>query len=94
MSIAFSEVFRILKPKGIFLFTYHIGEGIIHVDEYLGKKVDIELKLFNPDFILSCLKNCGYKIIDVIYREPYPEIEYETQRAYVLATKKVVHKSP
>ena len=94
VGIAFREVFRILKPKGIFLFTYHIGEGTIHVEEYLGKKVDIELMLFNTDFILSCLKNCGYKIIDVIYRDPYPEVEYETRRAYVFATKPVVQKSP
>ena len=93
VGVAFREVFRILKPSGIFLFTYHIGEETIHVEEYLGKKVDIELRLFKTDFILTCLRNCGFKIIDVIYREPYPEVEYETRRAYVFATKPVFQKT-
>ena len=94
VGIAFREVFRVLKPAGIFLFTYHIGEETIHVEEYLGKKVDIELRLFKTDFIITCLKSCGFKIIDIIYREPYPELEYETRRAYVFATKPAVQKSP
>ena len=31
--IAFREVFRVLQPSGIFLFTYHIGEelSLIHI---------------------------------------------------------------
>ena len=89
VGVAFREVFRILKPSGIFLFTYHSGEETIRVEEYLGKKVDIELRLFKTDFIVTCLKNCGFKIIDIINREPYPEVEYETRRAYVFATKPV-----
>ena len=89
VDVAFREVFRVLHPGGIFLFTYHIGEENIHVQEFLGKKVDIDLMLFKTDFIVSCLKRNGFTILDVITREPYPEVEYETQRAYVLATKLV-----
>ena len=94
VGVAFREAFRILKPDGIFLFTYHIGEETIHVEEFLGKKVDIELMLFKTDFILSSLKNRGFKIIDVICREPYPEVEYETRRAYVFAKKPILQKMP
>ena len=92
--VAFGEVFRVLKPGGIFLFTYHIGEEKIHVEEFLGKKVDIELMLFNTDFICRCLKKSGFKINEVIDREPYPGVEYETRRAYMFAIKPVVQKSP
>jgi len=94
VGVAFSEVFRVLKPGGIFLFTYHIGEETVHVDEFLGKKVDIELMLFKTDFICSCLEKRGFKIVDVIFREPYPGVEYETRRAYVFAEKPVVKKLP
>ena len=84
---AFREIFRVLMPGGIFLFTYHNGEEKIHVDEFLGKRVDIDFMFFTNDFILSCLQDCGFQKIAIIEREPYPEVEYESRRAYVFARK-------
>ena len=46
---AFREIFRVLAPGGIFLFTYHIGEETIHLEEFLGQRVDI-------DFMFFCLR--------------------------------------
>ena len=87
VGIACREVFRVLQPGGIFLFTYHIGEETIHVEEFLGKKVDIDVMFFTTDFISSCLKDSGFEKIEIIEREPYPEVEYESRRAYVFAKK-------
>ena len=88
------EVFRVLQPGGIFLFTYHIGEETIHVEEFLGKKIDIDVMLFTAEFIYSCLKKSGFEKIEIIERDPYPGVEYESRRAYVFATKPVVRKLP
>ena len=84
---AFHEIFRVLQPGGLFLFTYHIGQETIHLDEYLGKTVDIDIMFFSSDFIVSCLKGSGFEKIEIIEREPYPGVEYESRRAYVFATK-------
>jgi ubiquinone/menaquinone biosynthesis C-methylase UbiE len=90
---AFREVFRVLQPGGLFLLTYHVGEGTLHVSEFIGKKVDIIVRFFTKDFISCCLKDCGFEQIETIEREPYPGVEYQSRRAYVFATKPVVQKS-
>jgi ubiquinone/menaquinone biosynthesis C-methylase UbiE len=94
VEIACREIFRVLQQGGIFLFTYHIGDETIHVEEFLGKKIDINFMFFTTDFIYSCLKKSGFENIEIIEREPYPDVEYQSRRAYVFAIKPVVRKSP
>jgi hypothetical protein len=69
------------------LFTYHIGEDTIHLDDFLGKKVDIDFMFFTNDFITGCLKGKGFEKIETIEREPYPNVEFQSRRAYVFAKK-------
>ena len=87
VAIAFLEVYRVLRPGGLFLLTFHIGDEPIHVDEFLGKQVDIEFSFFSTAFIHDCLKETGFERIELVEREPYPDVEYESRRAYVFATK-------
>jgi len=84
---AFDEVFRVLQPDGLFLFTFHIGEDALNVEEFLGKKIDIDFMFFTTDIISTCLATIGFERIEIVEREPYPGVEYESQRAYVFAKK-------
>jgi ubiquinone/menaquinone biosynthesis C-methylase UbiE len=84
---AFREIFRVLLQGGLFLFTYHIGDKTIHLNEFLGKKADIDFMFFTTDFISGRLKDSGFEIIEIIEREPYPCVEYQSRRAYVFAIK-------
>ncbi len=89
VGVAFREVLRVLKPGGLFLVTFHIGEEDIHIDEFLGKPVDIDFSFFTTEFIGRCLLDSGFEKIEIIEREPYPGVEYESRRAYVFAAKPV-----
>ena len=59
----------------------------MHVEEFLGRKTDIDFMFFSVDFVSGCLKKCGFTDIEIIEREPYPDVEYQSRRAYVFAVK-------
>lgn len=84
---AFDEVFRVLRPGGLFLLTYHVGDETVRVMEFLGKDIDIEFMLFPTDIIRKSLDERGFAGIEIIEREPYADVEYESRRAYGFAVK-------
>jgi len=84
---AFREIFRVLKPRGVFLLSFHVGDETVRVDEFLGKKIEIDFMFFATDFIAGCLDDAGFRKIEAIERESYPGVEYQSRRAYVFARK-------
>lgn len=84
---ALSEIYRVLKPGGQFLFSFHIGEGAVHRDEFFGAKVDIDFYFFKTEDVLELLKDIGFKIVNAVERFPYETVEYPSKRAYLWVEK-------
>jgi hypothetical protein len=85
---AFTEMHRALQPGGRLLLAFHIGEGSIHVEEFLGRPVEVDFMFFTPTRIAADLIKAGFVVDKVVERDPYPDVEYPSRRAYLFAHRK------
>jgi ubiquinone/menaquinone biosynthesis C-methylase UbiE len=84
---ALVELLRIIKPGGVLLLTHHIGTEIVHRDEFLGKQVSLDFVFFETNEMKEYLTTAGFDLEEVIERDPYPQVEYPSRRAYIFARK-------
>jgi SAM-dependent methyltransferase len=84
---ALRELKRVLRPRGALLLTFHIGREIIHRDEFLGREVSVDFIFFEREEMKEQLRTAGFELEEVIERDPYPEGEYQSRRAYIFARK-------
>ena len=87
INIAFTEIKRILTDNGQFLFSFHIGDNTVHLDEFLDHPVNIDFNFFQTTKIIALLTGTGFEIIDSLERQHYPGTEYPSKRAYIWAKK-------
>jgi SAM-dependent methyltransferase len=87
LPVIFREIHRVLRPDGLLLLAFHTGDEVLHEDELWGQKISMDFLLFPPFEIKLDLESAGFMIEDVIEREPYPEVEYQSRRAYIFARK-------
>lgn len=84
---ALLEMKRVLKPGGILLVTFHIGTEIKHLDEWWEKSVNLDFAFYLPSEMEDWLREADFELKDTLIREPNPEVEVATQRAYLFARK-------
>jgi SAM-dependent methyltransferase len=85
VAAALRELKRVLLPRGVLLLTFHIGRQVIHRDEWWEKKVNLDFIFFETEEVKGYLTAAGFKLEEVIEREPYTEVEYQSRRAYIFA---------
>jgi len=84
---ALREMKRVLQPGGVLLVAFHIGQEIKHLDEWWEKPVNLDFAFYLPAEMEDWLKEAGYELEETLVREPNPEIEAATRRAYLFARK-------
>lgn len=82
---AFHRFRRNLQPDGLLLVAFHVGDGATQVDEWFGKPVSLTGYFFSPAQLSEMLKEAGFTIDSTLIRPPYPEMEFPSERIYLLA---------
>jgi SAM-dependent methyltransferase len=82
---ALSELRRVLRPDGLLLLTFHIGDDTIHLDEWWDEKVCVDFFFFRSAEMANYLTSAGFEIEEIIEREPYPDVEHQSRRSYIFA---------
>jgi ubiquinone/menaquinone biosynthesis C-methylase UbiE len=79
------EFQRVLAPGGLLLLAFHLGNEVRHASEWWGNAVDIDFVFFETSEMLTYVWNAGFDTELDVEREPYPDIELQTRRGYILA---------
>jgi ubiquinone/menaquinone biosynthesis C-methylase UbiE len=87
LAVVFREFQRVLQPGGLLLLAFHTGNEMLHEDELWGQKISMDFFLLPPTEIKLELEAAGFTIEDAVEREPYPDVEYPSRRAYIFARK-------
>ena len=80
-------MYRVLRPQRPGSYRFHVGEETKHLEDWFGEPVSVDFFFFRSEEIKERLLAAGFVIEDVIEREPYPDVEYPSRRAYLYARK-------
>jgi hypothetical protein len=67
------------------LLAFHIGDETIYLDEWWDQPVSVDFFFFRPDEMAGYLRAAGFEVEEIVEREPYPDVEHQSRRAYIFA---------
>jgi SAM-dependent methyltransferase len=87
MVATLSELKRLLRPGGYLLLAFHLGQQTVHADDMWGIPVSIDFHFLDRVEMEGWLAAAGFTIESSLERDPYPDVEHQSRRAYILAQK-------
>jgi SAM-dependent methyltransferase len=88
LAAAAGELARVLRPGGVALVSIHIGDEVRHIADWHGEPVDLDFRFLQPGTLQRLLASAGLIVEAVLEREPIPDVEAQTRRAYLLARRR------
>lgn len=79
------ELRRVLQPDGRLLLAFHLGQEVRHLDEWWEQPVSADFVFFETDEMIGYLRAAGFELEAAAERAPYPDVEHQSRRAYLLA---------
>jgi ubiquinone/menaquinone biosynthesis C-methylase UbiE len=88
LPVVFEEMARVLEPGGVLFLAFHAGDQTLREEELWGHPIAMDFFLFQPSNIRILLEAAGLAVEEVVERDPYPEVEFQSRRAYIFARKR------
>lgn len=88
IELVLREWSRLLKPAGISLFCFHVGDEILETVDFLGVSgANATWRFLDPDRVLEIAERVGFTVEETVVRYPYKGREHESKRAYIILSK-------
>ena len=83
-----SEMRRVLRSGGLLLLAFYVGDEVVHFAELWRQAVSLDFHLFCADAVVGAVRSAGFEVEKIVERDPYPNVEAQTRRGYILASKR------
>ena len=85
LAAAAAELHRVLRPGGVAVISFHVGDEVVHLDEWHGHAVDIDFRFLQPAAVTAVLAAAGLRVEATLERAAVPDLEAPTRRCYLVA---------
>jgi SAM-dependent methyltransferase len=90
---AAAELARAIRPGGWLLVAFHIDDAenaagsVAHLTEWWGSEVDLDFYFLDPAEVTADLEAAGFTLMSRTDRKPWPRVEHQSRRCYLLAVR-------
>ena len=85
LSSCLLRLVRALEPRGPILASFHLGNRHERIETIWETPVCLNFHFYESAQLQQLFRAAGFNVLDVRERDPYPDVEYQGRRSYILA---------